>query len=195
MTTHAVETATAADEAAVIDVLTLAFSSDPAARWSWADPRTYLANFPRFARAFGGQAFARGSAHQVAGHAGAALWLPPGVRPDEEIMGALMRDTVPGAVRNDAIGVMEQMERYHPREPHWYLPLIGIDPARQGRGCGSALLRHGLAACDRDGRLAYLESSNPRNVPLYQRHGFELMGRIQYGSSPTLFPMLRKPRR
>lgn len=193
MTTHTVETATATDEAAVIDVLTLAFSSDPAARWSWADPRTYLASFPRFARAFGGQAFARGSAHYVNAYAGAALWLPPGSRPDEEAMGALMQDTVPGAVQKDAARVMEQMVRYHPKEPHWYLPLIGIDPALQGRGYGGALLRHALVACDRDGRLAYLESSNPRNVPLYQQHGFELVGEIQYGSSPTLFPMLRKP--
>ena len=89
--------------------------------------------------------------------------------------------------------VMRQMESHHPREPHWYLPLIGIDPKHQGKGLGGALLDHALKICDRDGALAYLESSNPRNVPLYQRHGFEILGQIQFGSSPTLVPMLRRP--
>jgi ribosomal protein S18 acetylase RimI-like enzyme len=69
-----------------------------------------------------------------------------------------------------------------------------VDPAHQGRGGGSALLRHALSRCDRDGDSAYLESSNPRNVTLYQRHGFEIIGKIQVGSSPTMLPMLRRPR-
>lgn len=55
-------------------------------------------------------------------------------------------------------------------------------------------MRHGLIPCDRDGTLAYLESSNPKNIPLYERHGFELLGTIQAGNSPPIFPMLRKPR-
>ncbi|MGH9960925.1 MAG: GNAT family N-acetyltransferase, partial [Pyrinomonadaceae bacterium] len=51
-----------------------------------------------------------------------------------------------------------------------------------------------LIPCDHDQKLAYLESTNPRNIPLYERHGFELLGTIQVGTSPRLFPMLRKPR-
>jgi ribosomal protein S18 acetylase RimI-like enzyme len=90
--------------------------------------------------------------------------------------------------------VLEQMDKYHPHEPHWYLPMIGVDPIQQGRGFGSVLLQHALAVCDRDGMPAYLESSNPKNVPLYQRHGFEVTGTVQAGSSPTIFPMLRRPR-
>ena len=86
------------------------------------------------------------------------------------------------------------MEGYHPREPHWYLPFIGVDPSQQGKGYGSALMKHTLDACDRDHAAAYLESSNPKNVPLYERHGFELLGTIQAGTSPPIFPMLRKPR-
>ena len=98
-------------------------------------------------------------------------------------------------MQKDGQKLMEQMNRFHPQEPHWYLPLIGIDPAHQGKGLGGALLDHGLALPDRDGVPAYLESSNPRNISLYERHGFERLGRIQVGSSPTLVPMLRKPRR
>ncbi|UYN97030.1 MAG: GNAT family N-acetyltransferase [Enhydrobacter sp.] len=189
-----VETATAADSAAVAQTLTLAFAGDPMARWSWAEPRTYLETFPRFVQAFGGKAFANGTAHCI-GDSGAALWLAPGVHPDEQEMGALMEQTIPPALAGDGGRLMEQMAAFHPREPHWYLPIIGIDPARQGRGLGGVLLRHQLDVCDRDGALAYLESSNPRNIALYQRHGFEPMGRIQAGDSPVMVPMLRKPRR
>ena len=189
-----IRTAAKSDEGAVIDVIVLAFSSDPAARCSWPDPGVFLRTFPAFARAFGGNAFAHGGAHLADDCAAAALWLPPNVRPDEEALGALMQATVGGQTRSDAFAVLEQMSRYHPSEPHWYLPLIGVDPARQGKGYGSALMRYALAACDRDRALAYLESSNPRNVPLYERHGFELLGIIQVGSFPPVFPMLRKPR-
>ncbi len=125
--------------------------------------------------------------------AGAALWLPPGFGPDEETMIALVERTAPDAIKGDIYGVFEEMGKYHPTEPHWYLPLIGVDPSQQGKGIGSALMKHALISCDRDGTIAYLESSNPRNISLYKRHGFDVIGKIQVGSSPTMYPMLRKP--
>jgi GNAT superfamily N-acetyltransferase len=188
-----VRSATPSEEAAAIAVVVLAFSADPIARWVWPDPGVYLTHFPTFVKAFGGRAFAEGAAHTLEGYAGTALWLPPGVGPDEETMGGLLERTVPAHLQRDLASLLEQMERFHPKEPLWYLPLIGVDPARQGRGVGSALLRHALALCDRDKRPAYLESGNPKNVPLYQRHGFEPLGTIQAGSAPTMVPMLRKP--
>jgi ribosomal protein S18 acetylase RimI-like enzyme len=194
MTTHSVLAATADDEAAVFAVLTLAFSSDPATRWTWPEPRTFIEVFPRFAKAFGGAAFARGTAHRI-GRVGAALWLPPGARPDEEAMGALMQETADVATAVDGPKLMQQMASHHPKEPHWYLPLIGIDPACQGKGFGSLLLKHATDICDRDGMPAYLESSNLANVPFYERHGFEAIGRIQVGGSPVFTPMLRRPGR
>lgn len=194
MTSPQVETATAADEAVVIDTLMLAFAGDPMARWSWAAPATYLAAFPRFVRAFGGKAFELGSAHLI-GDSAAALWLPPDMHADDEAMGALMHDTIPESVQAEGLQVMQQMQSFHPAEPHWYLPLIGVDPARQGKGLGGALLDHAIDRFDRDGAPAYLESSNLRNVPLYERHGFQALGSIQVGSSPTMIPMLRKPKR
>ena len=194
MTTHSVQTATAEDEAAVFAVLTLAFSSDPASRWTWPEAKTFIAAFPRFARAFGGAAFAKGTAHRI-GSVGAALWLPPGAEPDEAAMGALMMETADAGTAVDGPKLMQQMASHHPKEPHWYLPLIGIDPACQGKGFGSALLKHATDICDRDGMPAYLESSNLANVALYERHGFEAIGRIQVGGSPVFTPMLRRPRR
>jgi ribosomal protein S18 acetylase RimI-like enzyme len=193
MTTLTVKTATASDADPTIAVVVLAFSADPAARWAYPDPQQYLLHFPSFVRAFGGQAFAHGSAYYVDGYAGAALWLPPEVHPDEDMLIALLQRTVAAREQADLFAVFEQMGRYHPSEPHWYLPLIGVDPPHQGKGYGSALLQRTLLPCDRDQTLAYLESTNPKNIPLYERHGFELLGTIQVGESPPIFPMLRKP--
>ena len=69
-----------------------------------------------------------------------------------------------------------------------------MDPAQQSKGIGSELLQYALAPCDEQGMFAYLESSNPANVPFYQRHGFEVVAEIQVGSSPTVRPMIRSPR-
>ena len=194
MTTRDVQVATVAERDAVNAILTLAFSSDPASRWTWPDPKVYLEAFPHFAIAFGGAAFEKGSALRV-GSAGAALWLPPGTDSDEAAMNDLMMRTADAATAIDGPQLMQQMATYHPREPHWYLPLLGVDPAHQNKGVGGALLRHVTDRCDRDGVLAYLESSNPRNIPLYERHGFEIVGRAQSGQSPVITPMLRKPQR
>jgi GNAT superfamily N-acetyltransferase len=177
-----------------IDVIVLAFSSDPVARWTWSDPHQFLLHFPRFVQAFGGEAFSHDSAYGVDDYSGAALWLPPGVEPDEQTLMTLLQQTSSEQSRRDAPEVMQQMGRFHPSEPHWYLPLMGIDPLRQGQGRGSALIRHALVPVDTDRRPAYLESTNPKNVPLYQRHGFELLGTVQVGSSPPIFPMLRPAR-
>jgi ribosomal protein S18 acetylase RimI-like enzyme len=186
--------ATASDEASTIDVLVRAFSADPVAQWIWPDPQQYHMHFPSFVRAFGGKAFTHGSAYYVNGYAATALWLPPNVHPDEEKLISLVQRTVSEQIQKDFFPVFELMSRYHPSEPHWYLPLMGVDPLQQGKGFGSALLQHTLIQCDRDSKLAYLESSNPRNIPLYERYGFELLGTIQIGTSPSIAPMLRRPK-
>ena len=177
-----------------VAVICLAFSSDPAARWTYPDPHAYVSYFPRIVRAFGGKAFEHGTGHQVDGFPGAALWLPPGVHPDQEALGAVMQESLAADRLEEVTGVFERMAGYHPAEPHWYLPMIGVDPAHQGRGYGSALLQHALLQCDEAHLAAYLESSNAANVPLYERHGFVALGTIQVGSSPPIFPMLRTAR-
>jgi ribosomal protein S18 acetylase RimI-like enzyme len=185
--------ATASDEASIIDVLVRANWEDPAARWVWPDSQQFLMHFPYFVRAFGGKAFAHGSAYYVDGYIGAALWLPPDVHPDENALTTLIQKTVSEQIQKDVFAVFDQMGRYHPSESHWYLPLMGVDPSQQGKGFGSALLQHTLVEFDCDNKLAYLESSNPRNIPLYKRHGFELLGTVQSGTSPSIASMLRNP--
>ena len=189
-----IKIAQVSDEAGAIDALTLAFSIDPMVRWSLPDPAKYLTIFPLIARAFGGNSFEVGTAYIANGFSGTALWLPPGIGSDEDSLARLFDENVGDDVKEDIPSIFEQMEKFHPTEPHWYLPMIGVDPAYQGAGLGSALMTEALKAVDRDGLIAYLESSNPRNISLYERHGFEVIGEIQSGSSPVLRPMLRKAR-
>jgi GNAT superfamily N-acetyltransferase len=89
--------------------------------------------------------------------------------------------------------VFEQMDQLHPSDAHWYLPLTGVDPVAQGRGLGSALLRHTLMTCDSDRLPAYLEATSPRSRDLYLRHGFNVVEVIKSGTSPPLWAMLREP--
>jgi ribosomal protein S18 acetylase RimI-like enzyme len=182
------------EEGAVIATVALAFAGDPFARWINPDPERYLAVVPDAVRAFGGRGFDHGSVHVVDRACAVAMWLPPGIEPDGERLAAIFTEHAPLEQLADLESIFEQMDRAHPTEPHWYLPIIAVEPAQQGRGLGAALLRHALARCDADGLPAYLESSNPRNIALYQRHGFEVQGAIQAGSSPRLTPMLRRPR-
>lgn len=187
-----IKTALTSDQANAIGVLTLAFSTDPMARWSLPGPAKYLATFPLITKAFGGSAFGKGTAYIANDLAGAALWLPPGARSDEESLKRLFDENTDDDIKEDMQSIFEQMEKFHPTEPHWYLPMIGVDPQSQGTGVGSALMTEALKTVDREGLIAYLESSNPRNISLYERHGFEVIGEIQSGSSPVLRPMLRR---
>lgn len=190
----AIRQLTAADATRALDVLTLAFESDPPSRWIWRDRRQYLEAFPRFAEAFGGVALDLGTAHCFGDFGGVSLWLPPGVFPDEEGLVDVIGQTLSGERREAMYSIIGQMEIYHPVEPHWHLPLIGVSPEHQGRGIGSALLRHMLRRCDRDQLPAYLEATSPRNILLYARHGFEAAGCIQLDDCPPIVPMIRAPR-
>jgi GNAT superfamily N-acetyltransferase len=176
-----------------LDALTLAFAADPPNRWLYPDERDYLRNFPTFVAALGGAALEQGTAFVSEDYSGACLWLAPDASPDEEALAQLV-EALPPDKRADMGAIIEEMGRYHPNEPHWYLPFIGVVPSVRGQGLGGALLRRGLAECDAAGLPAYLESTNPRNRPLYQRHGFEAVGEIRVGSCPPIVPMLRKPR-
>ena len=190
----AVKTLAQDERSKALDIFTMAFVDDPVMRWLMPEGSVYLKNLGAAQEALGGRALQHGSAHCLADASAAAFWLPPGVGPDEEAMVAFGSRVPPENVRADTGGLMEQMEKYHPQEPHWYLAALGVDVHRQGQGLGSILMKHALVRVDREGKAAYLESSNPRNIPFYERHGFEVVGRIQAGSSPVITPMLRRPR-
>lgn len=120
----AIRTAREAQEGSMISTLMLAFTSDPLARWIWPDPRDYLATAPDFIRAFGGAAIGLGTAFCTEDQRGAALWLAPGVRPDEEALVTIIQRTVRQSVQADLFALLEAMSAHHPSEPHWYLPIM-----------------------------------------------------------------------
>ncbi len=141
---------------------------------------------------YAGGAFDHGSAYRTADHMSSSMWLPPGASPDEEALGAVLGEGVEEGMQDEVFGFMEQVGNGHPDEPHWFA--VGVDPMRQGQGYGSALMARSLERCDQDHAVAYLESSNPRNVALYQRFGFEVTGRLQAGRSPAVVTMTRAAR-
>jgi ribosomal protein S18 acetylase RimI-like enzyme len=191
---HQVHVAEADEGEAVLDTLMLAFASDPCLRFVLDTPAKLLRGFHPFATGMGGAALDHGTAWIAEDGAAAALWLPPGVTSDRDAMLAVVGEMAREEKLPTLGEVGDTMEQYHPKEPHWYLAMIGVDPARQGRGYGSAILKESLKRCDQDGVMAYLESSNPKNVPLYERHGFEVLGFVQPGDFPGLYPMVRRPR-
>ena len=90
--------------------------------------------------------------------------------------------------------MLERLAEDHPDGRHWHLAFIGADPMQRGKGIGASLLRHMLEHIDGEGLPCYLESSNPRNLELYRRHGFEVVREIRVGGSPPAYPMVRPPR-
>ncbi len=94
------------------------------------------------------------------------------------------------------IEVMNGLEANHPKEPdHYYLFMIGVHQDHQGQGLGSTILAKALETVDAEGMPAYLENTNPRNMPLYERHGFKIMKEVTLGKGrgPSFWPMWREP--
>jgi ribosomal protein S18 acetylase RimI-like enzyme len=126
---------------------------------------------------------------------GVALWTPPNQW--NTLGGLLAGPRLIGAVgigrlwsRMRALG---RLQAKHPKAPHYYLFALGVDPAHQGRGLGSALLRAVLSRCDAEGACAYLEASTPMNARLYARHGFKLTEEFPMGpDAPSVSLMWRE---
>lgn len=171
-----------------------AFVTDPLTRFLWTSPHDYLHAMPLLTREYAIGSFEQGSAFVSRDFGGAALWMPPGVGPNTKALDRLFRETVEPERVDDVRAAFEQMEAWRPKEPHWYLPFIGVDPSAQSRGIGRALMSYSVSRCVQQGQSVYLESTNPRNISLYERHGFEVMGEIRVGKAPLITPMLRRQR-
>lgn len=94
----------------------------------------------------------------------------------------------------DRFRVLDDLfEQNHPEEPHHHLALLAVEPAHQGGGLGSALLRHRHAMLDGSGTAAYLEASSPASRDLYLRHGYELRETFALPDGTKFWPMWRPP--
>jgi GNAT superfamily N-acetyltransferase len=196
MTTVAV-LAGSGDVEALSDVLQGAFWDDPVMGWILPDDKSR-------SRRLAGLFRVLLDAHYMKMHTvwttpdqvGGAMWAPPKhwkiptwdlVRAGPAMAVALGLRALP------ALRFLEQVDKQHPQEPHWYLGVLGTSPAQQGKGVGSSLMQPILERCDREGLPAYLESSKEQNIPFYSRHGFEVTGEISAPGGPTVWPMWRDP--
>lgn len=173
-----ISNATNADRQKAMQTILTGFSDDPFVRWFWPKASNYVNCCPAF-DAFGGAAIDLGSAYCT---------------PDEERFIGFLEETADKNSLEEGCRVFESMDTYHPTESCWDLPLIGVDPIPQGISIGAALMNHSLQRCDREQLPAYLESTNPKNIPLSERHGFEVMGQIKFGKCTVVTPMFRVAR-
>jgi len=93
-----------------------------------------------------------------------------------------------------AIRLFLEVDKRHPREPHWYLSLLVTDPSAQGRGIGTRLIAPVLERCDVDGHFAYLETQKESNVAWYARSGFEVVDDVRLKGTPPVWLLRRDPR-
>jgi GNAT superfamily N-acetyltransferase len=194
--------ATRADIGALSKALGRAFFDDPVMRWMLPDAEARRSKLHRlFASITRHHHLAQGGVEVAADGnviGGAALWDPPGrwqTTRGEELRAMPGLLLAFGRSLQRGLEVTELMKEAHPEEPHWYLAVIGSDPDVRGKGYGNVLMRSRLDRCDAEHAPAYLESSNPDNVPYYQRFGFDVTGEIKVpDGGPTLIPMWRPPR-
>jgi ribosomal protein S18 acetylase RimI-like enzyme len=199
-TNQTVRLATEADGPGMAAALALAFADDPVMRWLFGDvpPRPMRFSEPFFAHE-GRRHLGHGHVYTLDGTPGAAFWDPPGqwktaIRDMAQLAPVMLRGLGPRTLR--ALRGLGRMEKVHAAQPpdHYYLAVLGTRPDRQGAGIGAALMAPVLERCDQDGLGAYLESSKEANISFYRRHGFEVVGEVDFPGGPRLWPMWRDPR-
>jgi GNAT superfamily N-acetyltransferase len=134
---------------------------------------------------------------------GAAVWFPPHLW---ELTAAQLAEAgaqeleraLPAGAFARFMAIEQFGEQLHRRDaafPHWYLAVLGVEPAMQGRGLGGALMRPVLEKADRQGLPCYLETAVEENVPFYRSHGFDVVvdGEVP-GTALRFWTMLRGPR-
>lgn len=172
--------ASMADLSRVADDLSAAFATDPVFNWFLRDDTRHASARLKLFHLLIGMGLADGQVTRPATGGAAAIWLPSeslGPTPFLQELRALPTLLHATAMRRlpRMAALRAMMDAHHPKEPHAYLWFLGVRPEAQGHGVGSRLLAAGLASVDARGLPAYLESSNEANVPLYRRHGFEVV--------------------
>lgn len=187
------------DLEAVAADLAAAFADDPVFQWFLRDDAKRDIGRLKLFRLLTGSGLADGEVLRPATGGAASIWMPSsalGPSPfwDElRLLPTILAAT--GFSRLSRMSTMRAaMDRDHPMDrEHAYLWFIGVAPHAQGMGVGSRLLAAGLERVDAQRLPAYLESSNPANVPLYRRYGFEVIGEIQPApDAPKLDAMWRE---
>lgn len=184
-------------------VLGRAFHDDPYWSWVLSDEPKRLQVLPWFMETWVRYCCKHSEVYTTADKVeGVAVWLPPGKFPTSSVpltlVGMLLAPLKFGfAGSARLVSSTDYLEALHKRDVpsrHWYLPTLGVDPPSQGQGIGSALLQPALALADVDGLPCYLETERERNVPFYNRHGFEVVDEVDLPKSgPHIWTMRREP--
>lgn len=114
-------------ESSIVATVTVAFSTDPVARWVYPKAADYFRWFPSFVRAFAGRAINDNTAVCTTNYTGVALWLKPGASPNESALVNLVEESLSQDRKAEMFELFEKMGEGHPPEDHWYLPMIGVD--------------------------------------------------------------------
>jgi ribosomal protein S18 acetylase RimI-like enzyme len=168
--------ATPADRTAVLESLVATFTVDPVLRYLFPDDATY----PRYAADFFGNLFDKrmplGTVWTIGAGGSVAMWdVPVSVGPAAEPSHSVL--PLPAAELGRVRAYNDAVHGALPAEPFWYLGVLGTHPRHAGRRWGHALLAAGLRRAAADGLPAVLETSNPGNVEVYRRAGFEVIGK------------------
>lgn len=142
----------------------------------------------------------RGEVYATRDRDGGAVWMRPSSRVaflDAVRAGAFalpFHFGLANARRSLAVGEqLDQIRKTAAPEMHWYLAALGVRPAAQGRGIGTALLQPVLARADAGGMPCYLETFRERAAVFYQRMGFEIVQtHAARGGGPTFWCMARR---
>ncbi|HLI05116.1 MAG TPA: GNAT family N-acetyltransferase [Ktedonobacteraceae bacterium] len=183
-------------------VLGRAFFADPLWQYLLPDDTRRAALLPSCFRLFVRYSLRYGECYTTTNLSAVACWLSPGNTTPTP--GRLLLVAIHGAPlnfgwsalqRNNRVAsYTEALHKQYAPDPHWYLWGLGVDPAYQGQGLGSMLIQAGLARADTRHYPCYLETMNERNVPFYQKHGFQVMSEGKApGTELRIWSMLRKP--
>ncbi len=188
--------ATTADSAEVVSILVSAFHDDPAWSWAFPAPATRTQQHQRLWELFVDGALRYPWVWLTPGNTATAVWIPPEGTEFPDELAAAIEPTLAelfGEESSRVIRAFEMFERAHPQgTPHFYLTLLGTHAEHRGHGYGLGLLAENLRQVDEAAMPAYLEASNPANVPLYMRHGFEVLDSFTLPlGGPEVFTMWR----
>ncbi|PCG83548.1 GNAT family N-acetyltransferase [Streptomyces sp. WZ.A104] len=180
----------------VAEALAAGFFDDPVIGWAWTEPERRRRILPDFFELWVAGCMRYHEVYTTDDLAGAALWMPPHVQQAFDDNAEAFASDVERVAQEFAPAVMELLtllDDNHPRESHYYLPIMAARPEHQGHGIGSALLTTLLEQCDREALPAYLEATSALNQSLYARHGFHTVRELPLPDGSALRAMWREP--
>lgn len=191
-----------ASRVTLTEVVSRAFDADPLWTWALPDATGGRAQRARFWSIVVGGALRYPWTFASPDSTAVALWIPPGAEEWDEAgereLAHLMAG-VPSLAARRLRFVLESLARHHPDqgdhgEPLAYLSVLAVTPEHHGEGRGGALFDATLDRIDAAGWASYLESSNPRNLPFYERRGFERRISLDVLDGPAICTMMRPGR-